>query len=182
VPRGPTPKPDGKAVTRHRPTLESVTLGSSPIAGVVIPKSLGKPPKTPAPIPAMSERVWQALHVQTREWWLTWLVAEQASLFIGTDWRRLFMVGLPLVEAFNRAAALEPPDVDRMDKLAGRIIGLEKEFGATPEARIRNRWVTRPKGGEAKDEGGTPAASSSSRTRNSRRDPRTALSVVEGGG
>ena len=177
MPVGRTPKPEGKAVTRHRPTIESVTLGSSLIAGVKIPRSIGAAPKVPAPIPQISESAWRKLHVETRRWWLTWLVAEQASLFIGTDWRRLFMVAMPLVEAFNRAADAE--DVDRMDKLAGRIIGLEKEFGATPEARIRNRWVTRPKGSETSDESGKPAASS--RPRAARRDPREALRVVEGG-
>lgn len=90
------------------------------------------------------------------------------------------MMGVPLVEAFNRA--VDAGDVERMDRLAGRIIGLEKEFGATPEARIRNRWVTKPKGGERDDSEGKAAASRGPSSRRARRDPRADLQVVEGGG
>lgn len=162
MPRGPTPKPEGQAVTRHRPTIEQVELGTAP-AHVDAP-----------PIP---KRQWSKLHKATRAWWKTWLSAPQASQFVGTDWNRLHMVLLPLVEAFNQAA--DAGDVDRMVKLESSIWRHEKEFGATPESRIRNRWVVR-RAGQTSGDDAQDETESKRRPRKVERDPRR-LQIVKGG-
>ena len=177
MPAGRTPKPDGKASTRHKPTIESVELGSSSTSGKR--GSIADPPKSSPPIPTFVRKEWRELHVLTREWWLGWLEAEQSSQFIGTDWRRLRMIGLPLVEGFNRA--VEAKDVKLANELAGRIMQLERDFGATPDARLRLRWTVRrpgdtPRGDENDGEEG---AAKPKRTRKVEGDPRLAL--VQGG-
>ena len=78
------------------------------------------------------------------------------------------MIAAPLVELFNQA--VDAGEVKVMNDLAGRIIQLEKEFGATPEARIRNRWVVRRPG----DTPETSTSSEAPAARKVERDPRRA--------
>lgn len=132
---GSTPKAEGKAVTRHRPTTEQLELGTAPADGSA--------PKIP-------RAEWRKLHPRTKEWWNVWLEAPQASQFVGTDWQRLRGFLLPLVENFNRA--LERGEVKLAKELAGELRLQEQDFGATPAARLRNRWVIRRPGQDSASE------------------------------
>lgn len=130
MPPGPPPKDSKKRERRNAETFPTVELGTSKADTSLAPK--------------VPKSEWRKLHRKSRAWWNTWLEAPQASEFVGTDWRRLYMVGLPLVDAFNRA--IDAGEVKLAKELSGELRMLEREFGATPESRIRNRWVVRKPG------------------------------------
>ncbi len=118
------------------------------------------------------------LHAETRKWWKAILEAPQASQFGVTDWRRLEMVVLPLVERFNRELAKDEPDDGKLVKLSDAIARHEKEFGLTPESRLRLRWSLRPNvpAGSGAEAEKTPTK----KPRETKSDPRR-LEVVAGG-
>lgn len=88
---------------------------------------------------------WRGLHADTRAWWRDVLDSPQAGQFGQTGWRRLYMVVLPTVERFNREEAKgDEADVGKLVKLAQTLQAHEREFGLTPEARLKLRWTLRP--------------------------------------
>lgn len=125
--RGPAPKDPEKRQRRNAPTFPEVVLGTEPAAGA----------------PKIARAAWRRLHVETRAWWHDWVSAPQASQFGATDWRRLRMVVLPLVERLNRA--IDDQDDARIVKLSAELAKQEREFGATPAARMQLRWTLRGK-------------------------------------
>lgn len=126
-PRGPLPKDPEKRERTGKPTYETIVLGTTPAA---------------VDAPKIPRAAWRKLHAETKAWWQTLLVAPQASQYLGSDWRRLRMVLLPIVEQFNRAA--DEGDASKMVKLAGEIRMQEADFGLTPSSRMRNRWTVHP--------------------------------------
>jgi hypothetical protein len=158
-PRGPLPKDPAKRERSGKPTYETVHLGSTPANTDAAPK-----------IPV---RAWRKLHVETKAWWKMLLDAPQASQYLGSDWRRLRMVLLPLVEHFNRAA--DEGDVPKMTKLAGEIRMQEADFGLTPTSRMRNRWTVQPP--RPDNEGDEGSGEERKRRRRTHDDPR--LTVVK---
>lgn len=160
MPRGPLPKPEGQKARTNPPSLPQVELGTTPAAGEAAK--------------LLSGRELKKLHKLTRAWWKMLLAAPQASEYVPSDWNRLRMVVLPLVERYNLAA--DAGDVPTMTKLAGEIRQQEADFGLTPAGRLRNRWTVRRPGQPSADEG----ESGNGKTRRRRRtsgDPR--LEVVK---
>lgn len=133
--RGPLPKDDAKRSRRGAPNHETVELGGAPASGAA---------------PKITRAEWRKLHTRTREWWNSWLKAPQASQFIVTDWTRLRVVMLPLVEGFNRA--IDAGDTKLAKDLAGELRQQEADFGATPAARRRAGWTIRQSGDNAANE------------------------------
>ena len=140
--RGPLPKADSDRSRSTAPAFEAVELGAKPVEGA----------------PKLSRRALEKLHVETRQWWATVSTCPQASQFGATDWQRLRMVVLPLVDRFNRAvdpkpatrkrgektpAAPEPASDAEVVRLAKAIADHEAEFGLSPAARQRMRWTLR---------------------------------------
>lgn len=161
--RGPIPKDASERHRRNAATIETVDLGSETGELELAPK--------------ISDRQLRKLHVKTRRWWKEILAAPQASQFGATDWRRLEMVVLPLVDRFNvEEAKGEKADVGTLVKLGDAIARHEKEFGLTPEARLRLRWSLRPKAGAGSD---AEATKKPTKPREAKRDPR--LELVKGG-
>lgn len=157
-PRGPLPKDPDKRARSGSPTYETVVLGSTP-AAVDAPK-----------IPV---RAWRKLHAETRAWWGMLLEAPQASQYLGSDWRRLRMIVLPLVERYNRA--VDAGDVAVMTKLAAEIRMQEADFGLTLTSRMRNRWTVHPpRADNAGDEGDSDKPTRPKRKRQAD-DPRLEL-------
>lgn len=163
MPRGPIPNEYAGRNATHKPAIPTTELGSEGADLSLAPK--------------LSARNRRKLLAATRKWWDGVLAAPQASQFGATDWRRLEMVVLPLVERFNRELDKDDADPNLLVKLADAIARQEKEFGLTPESRLRLRWSLRPKvaAGSA-DEG---AKNPAKKPRETRSDPR--LSVVAGG-
>ena len=71
---------------------------------------------------------------ETRRWWRTWTTCAQSKLFTASDWETLLQV-VPLVDEYWRA-----PDVHKLSELRLQMA----KFGATPEDRLRLRWVIKP--------------------------------------
>ena len=163
--RGPIPKEANERQRRHAPAIETVELGSGSAGDL-------------EHAPKISARQLRKLNAKTRKWWRGILEAPQASQFGVTDWRRLEMILLPLVDRFNVEEAKGPKaDVGTLVKLSDAIARHEKEFGLTPESRLRLRWSLRPKvaaGSEAE------GAKEPSKPREAKSDPRR-LELVEGG-
>jgi hypothetical protein len=161
--RGPLPKQHRQRDRdEKRRAIEQVTLGAEPASSGA---------------PTISRSAWRKLHPQTRAWWSDWISSPQASQFGATDWRRLKMVVLPLVERLNRA--VEAEDDSLLVRLADQLDKQERDFGATPGARLRLRWQLRPRTDTATEAEPTEAPARPKR-KSTRRDPRLAL--VEGGG
>jgi hypothetical protein len=162
VTRGPVPNPDRQR--RNAPTIAETELGSAPIKSELVPK--------------IPRRAWQKLHVETRAWWNDVVAAPQASQYGRTDWRRLKMVVLPLCERLNRAIEAKEPDDALIVKLADAFARQEREFGLTPDARQRMRWVIRPDApASSPEESAKPASKRKPQT--VRTDPR--LKLVDSG-
>lgn len=125
-PRGPLPKAQpSRDRDEKRRTYEQTVLG-----------------RAPAKVddaPTFSVRKWKALHVESRAYWTMLLEAPQASEYLPSDWRRLKMVILPIVERLNRA--VEREDDAAIVKLAAELRQQEADFGLTPSSRLRMRWT-----------------------------------------
>jgi hypothetical protein len=152
--RGPLPKSDEARQRTNTPTFETVVLGSAPAKTVA--------PKIP-------RAAWRKLHIETRAWWDDLLASPQASQFIRTDWRRLRMAVLPVVERLNRA--VDAGDDALIVALARELRQQERDFGLTPDSRQRMRWVMQDPAKAPADTGGSEPA----RPRTTRADPRLEL-------
>ena len=162
--RGPIPDERAGRNATHKPAIPTTELGSDPVDLELAPK--------------LSQRERKKLLAVTRRWWDAVVTAPQASQFGVTDWQRLKMVVLPLVERFNRELSAKEPDPNLLVKLADAIARQEKEFGLTPESRLRLRWSLRPKGGAGSGDG--EAKPTTKKPRETKADPRR-LEVVAGG-
>jgi hypothetical protein len=160
--RGPLPSSTDRKRDESKRTVEQVVLGQAPAS---------------TSAPKFTRKAWRELTIATREWWTDLLESPQASQFVRTDWRRLKMVVLPLVDRYNRELEAAEPDPALLVALAREIRQHEREFGLTPDARARMRWVmqdpAKSSSSEAGEEGGKPK-----RPREVRTDPR--LSLVKG--
>lgn len=150
--RGPHPKPDSDRQRTNEPAFERVDLGSSPVA-----KDAPKLPRR------------RSQRAEVREWWDDWTASPQASQFGRTDWRRLLML-VPLVDAYFAAA--EAKDAGTLTRIAGELRLQEAKFGATPDDRMRLRWVLRPSAPPVPE---APAAAPARRRSRRSDDPRLEL-------
>lgn len=118
----------------------------------------GERPKNPPKLPKVRSdgTKWRPL---TAEWFETWRSAEQATLFLPTDWNRLTM----LAEIVDNYFIFPTKD------LLGEIRLNEEKLGATVVDRLRARIRV------VDDADAAPAAA----RRRSRPDPR--LGVIQGG-
>lgn len=156
--RGPLPKPDSERQRSTPPTFEPVELGTRPVSSA----------------PKLSTHARRKLHRETRAWWDTVAGSPQASQYGPTDWQRLRMVVLPLVERFNRGVdpprGAEPASDSELRLMAKTLSDLEADFGLDPASRQRLRWTFRPTPPSTGDPEKTAP-----RARKARHDPRLKL-------
>lgn len=156
-PRGALPKPADKRERRGGVTYEEKVLGRAPAS---------------ADAPKFTTRAWRRMHLETRAYWTMLLEAPQASEYLPSDWRRLQMVIVPIVERFNRA--VDDGDDARIVKLAAELRQQEADFGLTPSSRLRMRWtVHRP--GQTSGDAGEEKPEAKPRRRRSSGDARLAV-------
>ena len=144
MPPGPTPKPDSKRERTNAPTFPSTELRAGQVEAPDLPNR-------------------SELLPMTCLWWDTWAGSPQAEHFLATDWLR-FLVLVDTVEAYFAG------DLTKLTEIRLN----EKEFGATPESRLRLRM--KQASSDKADEGAEKTAKKRTRRR---ADPR--LKMIEGG-
>lgn len=159
-PRGPLPKANrSREKDEARRTYDEVELGTKPVDDA----------------PKLTDHARRKLHRESRRWWDVVASCPQASQFGPTDWQRIRMVILPLVDRFNRALDADAENAELV-RLAKAISDLEAEFGLTPASRLRLRWKFRQTPSSSSAEPAEPEPRSAHRKRRAKQgDARLAL-------
>jgi hypothetical protein len=116
---GRKPKPDGQAITRHKPTHDWTEVVDVPFSGA---------PKLPTKMP--NGMTWPAW---TRRWWAVVSVMPHCTLWSDSDWEF----------AFDTAALKGVFHISPTNALATEIRNREKVLGTTADYRrdLRIRYV-----------------------------------------